>query len=170
MIDLGRKVRILYTGKLEDGTIFDSSDMHEGNPLEFIIGAQQVIPGLDKAVREMNAFEKCTVAIPAEEAYGAYNDSLFHTIPVAEFPNAEKLPIGGYVTLSLDGKRVRVRVDRIEDELIYFDFNHELAGQNLAFDIELIEVFGETGSLIENEKHSEDCACGCTKLQEQLQG
>ncbi len=169
MVDSGRRVQILYTARLQDGTVIDGSDLHEGHPLEFVIGAQQVIPGLDKTVEGMDAFECRTVTIPAEEAYGAYDDALCETVPFNEFPNAEKLSAGEFIMLSISGDKVRVKVDRIEDGLIYFDFNHEYAGHDLTFSIEVISVFGETGSAVENEKHAAGCACGCHKLKEQLQ-
>ena len=70
MIEIGRRVGVLYEGRLEDGTVFDCSDWHKGNPLEFTIGNGMVIPGLEKAVADMSAYEKRTVTIPAREAYG----------------------------------------------------------------------------------------------------
>lgn len=168
MVSLGRKVKILYTSRLEDGTIIDSSDLHNGAPLEFVVGARQVISGLDKAVSNMEAFEKRTVTIPAAEAFGEHDETLREVIPVTDFPHAENLPVGEFIALSLPEGQTRTKVEKIENGMIHFDFNHEYAGQNIIFDIELTEILGETGSAIENEKHAGDCVCGCHKLKEQL--
>lgn len=168
MVEIGRKVKILYTAMDEDGTIFDSSDKHGGAPLEFVIGSRQVIVGLEKAVRDMIAYEKRTVTIQAREAYGEYDPGLIEQVPVEDFPNAEKLPVGGYITFSLPGEQMKAKVVSIEDGMITFDHNHELAGHDLTFDIELIEIYGETGSAIENEQHANDCGCGCQILKQQL--
>lgn len=170
MIELGRRVSVLYEGRFEDGTVFDSSERHGGDPLVFVVGAGTTIPGLEKAVCAMNPFEKKTVAIPAAQAYGEYDPSLIQEVPVAGFPDASKLPVGGYVALDLAGERCRAKVISIKDGVISFDFNHELAGRNLIFDLEVIEVYGETGSLVENERHAAGCTCGCHKLKEQLTG
>lgn len=170
MIDIGRRVSVLYKGRFEDGTIFDSSDMHNGEPLVFVVGAGTVLSGIEKAVVGMEPFEKKTVVVPAAQAYGEYNPELIQTVSAAGFPNKDKLPVGDYITLDLDGERRRVKVASIEDDTITFDFNHEFAGRNLIFDLEVIDVYGETGSLIENEQHSAGCQCGCQKLKKQLCG
>lgn len=168
MINVGRKVKMLYTAWLEDGTVLDSSGLHDGSPLEFVLGSRQVIPGLEKAVQEMSAFEKRRVTIPAAEAYGEYDATLFEAVPADEFPDVNNLPIGEFISLSLPHGRLRVKVDRIESGMVYFDLNHEYAGQDLTFDIEIVEIYGETGSIVENEQHSSTCGCGCHKLKEQL--
>lgn len=168
MIDVGRRVSVLYEGRLPDGTVFDSSDAHDGTPLVFVIGAGTVIPGLEKAVAALELNEKATVTVPAAEAYGEYDAELKEAIPVAEFPNAEKLPVGGYIVLDLGDERRRVKVESVDDEQIVFDFNHELAGRDLTFDLEVVDIYGESGSLVENEEHAAGCTCGCHKLKEQL--
>jgi len=168
MVEIGRKVKILYTAQLEGGTVLDSSDHHGGDPMEFVIGGGQVMPGLDKAVRDMVPHEKRSVAVPATDAYGEYKESLVEAIPAADFPGVEDLPVGGYIMLSLPDKRVRAKVVSVEDGLVTLDFNHEHSGKTILFDIELVEVFGETGSAVENEQHAENCGCGCQKLKEQL--
>jgi len=168
MVEIGRKVKILYTAKLQNRVVLDSSDNHEGAPLEFVIGAGEVIPGLDKAVRDMIAYEKRQVTIVPKDAYGEYDESLIELLPVSSFPSANDLPIGEYIVLNLSNEQVRAKVASVENGMITLDFNHEHAGKTLIFDIELVEIFGETGSAIENELHTENCGCGCKKLKKQL--
>lgn len=168
MIEDGRRVSVKYEGRLQDGTVFDSSEMHEGNPLVFVIGSGTVIPGLERAVMDLEPFHPATVTIPAAEAYGEYDPELIQVVDKTGFPDADKLPVGGFIILDLGGERRRVKVAAVSDEGITMDFNHELAGKDLVFDLEVVDVFGETGSLIENEQHSATCTCGCHKLKEQL--
>ena len=167
MIDIGRRVGVLYEGRLEDGTVFDCSDWHKGNPLEFTIGNGTVIPGLEKAVADMSAYEKRTVTIPAREAYGERDDRLIESVPTADFPDADKLPVGRYIMLDLPGERRRLKVVSVDDDEVVFDGNHELAGHDLTFDLEVVSILGETGSLVENEQHAEGCTCGCHRFKEQ---
>ncbi len=168
MIEIGRRVSVLYEGRLEDGTVFDSSEAHKGSPLVFVVGAGTVIPGLEKAVAEMDPFEKRTVIIPAREAYGERDPELVQKIPATGFPDAGRLPVGDYIALDIAGERCRAKVAAVEDDVITLDFNHEYAGQNLVFDLEVVDVYGETGSLVENEQHGAGCQCGCHKLKSQL--
>ncbi|MEC4273773.1 peptidylprolyl isomerase [Adlercreutzia sp. R25] len=168
MIDAGCRVRVQYVGRLDDGTVFDSSEAHGGTPLEFVIGSGTVISGLEKAVCELNPHERRTVRIPAAEAYGNYDESLIENVPRAGFPSAEQLPVGEYIVLDIDGERKRARVLSVDEDEIAFDFNHEFAGRDLEFDLEVVDVAGVTGSLIENEEHAAGCTCGCHKLQKQL--
>ena len=168
MVELGRKVKLLYTASFEDGTVFDSSDLHNGNPLEFVVGTGQVIPGLEKAVMDMNAYEKRTITITPKDAYGVYDEKLIEKIPSKDFPHVQDLPVGEYIMLSLPEKRTRVKVMSVDSDYIVLDFNHEFADRSIIFEIELIEIFGETGSAVENEKHAADCSCGCQILKKQL--
>ncbi|MDR1712690.1 MAG: peptidylprolyl isomerase [Coriobacteriales bacterium] len=170
MVDAGRKAVVNYIGRLTDGTEFDNS-YKNGQPLTFIVGSRQVIPGFDKAVSEMAVGEKRRVLIPAAEAYGAYDEKLVETVPLEGFPNAEQLPVGEYIVFSTPAGPMRVKVVKIEDGLIHFDHNHQLAGQDLDFELELVEVPGVSGSLIENELYNTGtCDCGCDELREQLGG
>lgn len=168
MIEIGRKVGVLYEGRLEDGTVFDSSARHGGVPLEFVVGGGQVIPGLDRAVSEMSPREKRTVAIPARDAYGERDDRLLEWVPADIVPNVGSLPVGEYIMLSLPGEFRRLKVAAVEDGRVLFDGNHELAGHDLTFDVEVVSVLGETGSLIENEQHAEGCTCGCHRFKDQV--
>jgi FKBP-type peptidyl-prolyl cis-trans isomerase 2 len=166
-LNAGKRVTIHYTGTLDDGTVFDSS-IERHQPLEFVVGAHEVLAGLDKAVNEMGVGDKAVVHIPAAQAYGLYDEALVEAVPVGGFPNVGQLPVGDYIVLQTDGGALRVRVDRIEDGYVYLDQNHELAGKDLTFEVEVLHIHGEGGSNIEKEKHHHGCSCGCDVMKEQL--
>ena len=135
----GSKVKIHYTGTLDDGEIFDSSEGRE--PLEFTIGSGQVIAGFDEAVTGMNVGEKKSVKIPVEKAYGPRNDELVIEAPKAHIPPdlnpevGQRLEMGGP-----NGEVLLVTVVEITDTHITLDANPPLAGMDLNFDIELLAV------------------------------
>lgn len=130
-------VQVHYRGTLDDGTEFDSSAGRE--PLEFVSGDGMVIPGFEKAVQEMEVGEKRTVNIPAAEAYGERVDEAIQRIPVDAIPDADKLPVGEYVYLQgPDGQPIQVLVAGVEEDEVLFDFNHQLAGKDLTFELELV--------------------------------
>ena len=140
MSNKGKKVKVHYTGTLDDGTKFDSS-VDRGEPIEFTCMAGQMIPGFDAAVEDMAVGEKKTVHIPAAEAYGERNDEMVQKVPVDQIPNADQLPVGQTVyMMGPGGQPFPVFVESIEDGIVTFDMNHELAGKDLNFDIELVEV------------------------------
>jgi len=135
----GDSVRIHYTGKLEDGSVFDSSDGRE--PLEFELGGGQVIPGFENAVRGMAAGDKKSVTIPAEEAYGAHNQDLVVSATRDQFPEGAVLEVGAEFQLEQDeGRVIPVRVTDVEGDDVTLDANHPLAGKALLFDLELVEI------------------------------
>jgi FKBP-type peptidyl-prolyl cis-trans isomerase 2 len=141
MVKSGQKVKVHYAGTLADGTEFDNS-YKRGEPIEFVAGVGQVVPGFDEAVLSLEMGEKKTVNIPAAQAYGVYDEARVEVIPFDEFPNAQELPVGQYIVVPSDdsGGYERVKVQKIEDGQIYFDFNHQLAGKDLTFELELISV------------------------------
>ncbi|MEI3548377.1 MAG: FKBP-type peptidyl-prolyl cis-trans isomerase [Adlercreutzia sp.] len=109
MSNKGKKVKVHYTGTLDDGTKFDTS-VDRGEPIEFVCIAGQVIPGFDAAVEDMAVGEKKTVHIPAAEAYGERNDAVVQKEPVDEIPNADQLPMGRTVyMIGRGGRPFRVR-------------------------------------------------------------
>ena len=138
----GQKVRAHYIGTLDDGTVFDSSyDYNE--PIEFVVGVGQMIPGFDAAVLSMELGERKKVHIPSAEAYGDYNEEMIRTIPTEYIPDAENLPVGEFIFIPQEnGQTMRCKVLKVEDGEATFDLNHELAGQNLNFEIELIAIVG----------------------------
>jgi len=137
----GDTVRVHYTGTLSDGTEFDSSAGRE--PLEFVVGSGQVIPGFDTAVTDLEVGQTATVTIPAADAYGEHADEGVQVFPRDAFPPDANPEIGWAVELeSPEGQRVPAVITEITDESITLDFNHPLAGQDLTFEITLVEVVG----------------------------
>ena len=135
----GDKVKVHYRGTLKNGTEFDCS--HGREPLEFEIAAGMMIPGFDKAVEGMNVGEKKTVEIPAAEAYGEKNDNMVLDAPKEHFPDDMNIEIGMMFSLPQPGgQTVPVTVVKITDTFITLDANHRLAGEDLVFEIELVEV------------------------------
>jgi peptidylprolyl isomerase len=134
----GDHVRVHYTGRLGDGQVFDSSK--DGEPLEFTVGAGEVIHGFDEAVRGMKVGDTRTVEIESEDAYGPRRDTLITQISreLAQFPIEPQ--VGMHFALPLqDGNQIEVVVTEITDTYITIDGNHPLAGEKLIFDVELIE-------------------------------
>ena len=132
-------VRVHYTGKLTDGQVFDSS--LEREPLEFTLGEGMLIPGFEKAVIDMKVEEKKTVSIPKEEAYGEKLDELFQKVDKAQLPEEIKPEVGmGLVSKNPDGSERQLRIAAVNDDHIIVDANHPLAGHDLVFDLELVEI------------------------------
>jgi len=135
----GDTVQVNYTGKLADGTVFDSSV--ERGPLEFTLGAGQLIPGFEKAVLGMKVGEKKTVTIPANEAYGPHRDEQVVEIPREEFPSDLTPQVGQQLVVTQqDGRQIIVVITEVSDETVTIDANHPLAGKDLTFEIELVKI------------------------------
>lgn len=135
----GDTVKIHYKGTLDDGTVFDSSEGRE--PLSFTLGSGQVIPGFEEAVTGMAVDEKKNVTIPADKAYGPRNDELMINVPRDQVP-PDIEPEKGQ-RLQMQGPQnqpIMVVVTEVTDEYIILDANPPLAGQDLTFDIELVEI------------------------------
>jgi peptidylprolyl isomerase len=142
----GQTVRVHYRGTLDDGTEFDSSAGRE--PLEFTVGEGQVIPGFDAAVREMSLGDKTTVTIPACDAYGDHMEEAVQTIPTEAF--GDQTPEEGWAVEfeGPDGQRLAAVIVQTGETECILDFNHPLAGQNLTFELELVEVVGGSGIIL----------------------
>ncbi len=135
----GDKVRVNYTGRFEDGTVFDSSADRE--PLEFTIGQGQVIPGFENGVDGMTVGDKKTINIPADQAYGPKYDEAIMTVGRNEFPPDMELHEGDMLQLrDPDGGVMMATVTELTDESATLDANHPLAGKDLIFDITLEEI------------------------------
>lgn len=135
----GDVVRVHYTGKLLNGEQFDSSVGRE--PLEFTVGAGQMIKGFDAAMPGMLLGEKKTINIAPEEGYGAKNEDAIIEFPKEQVPADMKLEPGMQLTLSDQaGNPVPVKVVEVKEEIIVLDANHFLAGETLVFDVELVEI------------------------------
>lgn len=139
MSNSGKKVKTHYRGTLDDGTQFDSS-YDRGEPIEFTCGAGQMIPGFDAAVVDMALGEKKSVHIPAKDAYGEYNEQAVQKIPAHQVPNADQLPVGQTVYFNSPYGPMPAKVVSVTIDEVVLDMNHELAGKDLNFDIELVEV------------------------------
>ncbi len=138
-VKTGDTVTIHYTGKLDDGTQFDSS--HGREPLSFEVGSGQIIPGLDKALPGMTEGESKTVAVPADEAYGPVNPQAKQPVPRADIPDHIPLDIGSQLQVQTqDGQTMAVVVSEVSDDTVVLDANHPLAGETLNFDIEVVKV------------------------------
>ena len=139
MSNSGKKVKTHYRGTLDDGTQFDSS-YDRGEPIEFTCGAGQMIPGFDAAVVDMALGEKKSVHIPAKDAYGEYNEQAVQKIPADQVPNADQLPVGQTVYFNSPYGPMPAKVVSVTIDEVVLAMNHELAGKDLNFDIELVEV------------------------------
>jgi peptidylprolyl isomerase len=135
----GDVVRVHYTGRLTDGTQFDSSEGRE--PLEFTVGAGQMIKGFDEGVVGMNVGDKKVLNISATEAYGERDEQAIIEFPAANIPADMKLEPGMQLTLrNQHGQPVPVVVLEVQAEVVIMDANHMLAGKELVFDVELVEI------------------------------
>lgn len=135
----GDTVRIHYTGTLTDGTTFDSSEGRD--PLEFVVGSGQIIPGLDKAMPGMAVGEKKVVEIPCAEAYGDMNPENRQAVPREQIPAEIPVEVGLQLQMQTpDGQAVPVTVAEVTDAEVILDANHMLAGKDLTFAVELVEI------------------------------
>lgn len=135
----GDTVKVHYTGKLQDDTVFDSS--LDRKPLEFEVGAGQMIPGFDKAVEGMKPGEKKSIHIPYDQAYGPRRDDMMVTIKKEEFPENVNPKVGQQLQVKRENGHVfNVVVADVTVTDVTLDANHPLAGKDLYFDIELVEI------------------------------
>ena len=136
----GNKVKIEYTGTLDDGSVFDSSEKHNA-PLEFEVGAGMVIPGFEKAVIGMNVGDEKEFRIPSAEAYGDQKEELMKTVPKAQIPDGDKIKTGSVIVVQApNGARIPLKVVKVTDDTVTIDFNHPMAGKALNFKIKVLSV------------------------------
>jgi FKBP-type peptidyl-prolyl cis-trans isomerase 2 len=134
----GNRVKVHYTGKLDDGSVFDSSEGRE--PLEFTVGEGQVIPGFEQGVVGMEPGDSKTLNIPSDEAYGPHRPEGVFEIERSEIPPSIPLEEGMRLQANQGGRTVELMVVEIDESKVTLDGNHPLAGQDLTFDIQLVEV------------------------------
>ena len=136
----GSTVKVQYEGRFNDGTVFDSSASH-GAPLEFEVGAQQVIPGFEHAVMGMKSGEKKEIVISPAEGYGEYNSNLIKKVPRNQLP-PDQVPKSGMVLMVKlpDGTQLPAKITSVTEENISIDLNHPLAGKTLHFTITVVAV------------------------------
>ncbi|RLF51298.1 MAG: peptidylprolyl isomerase [Thermoplasmata archaeon] len=140
----GDRVKVEYVGTLEDGTIFDSSDRHE-TPLEFTVGAGELIKGFDDAVVGMKKDEEKEVKIEPKDAYGEHNPEFVKEMPREYFPEDREIKPGMVFLINLqDGRQIPVRVSKVSDDTVTIDLNPPLAGKTLFFKIKVVEIAEKT--------------------------
>ena len=140
MIKEGHNVKVHYKGTLEDGTEFDNSKLR-GQPIEFQVGAGQMIKGFDSGVRGMGLGEVKTFTIPSNEAYGDVNPEAIKEYPKNVFPPDFNFTVGGTVHgTTPTGQPAMARIVSYADETVILDHNHPLAGEDLTFEVEVIEI------------------------------
>ena len=138
--NVGRLCKTHYRGTLNDGTVFDSS-YERGEPLEFICGMGMMIPGYDAAVANMEVGESIDIHLTPDQAYGYADPRAIFVVEISQMPGSEELEVGESVVLYTNGgQSVPVKVTARDDTTITFDANHEMAGKELNFHIELVEV------------------------------
>ncbi|NLF15440.1 MAG: peptidylprolyl isomerase [Anaerolineaceae bacterium] len=136
---IGDTVRVHYMGKLDDGTVFDTTMTHE--PVEFTIGSRQVIPGFEQAVIGLEPGESVTVRVPALKAFGAYRPEMVQSVHPSQLPDGMEPEVGQQLQIPRsDGEPFLVRVTEVSDASITLDANHPLAGQDLTFNVRLVEI------------------------------
>jgi peptidylprolyl isomerase len=134
----GDAVKIHYTGTLKDGTEFDTSV--GGDPMEFTVGEGKLIPGFEKAVVGLAPGDKKTFTIPFDEAYGPRRDELVVAVERDQMPSDLNPVVGDDLVMEREDKKFRVRVVEVTDDTVTLDANHPLAGEDLNFEVELVEI------------------------------
>jgi len=135
----GDTVQVHYTGRLDDGTVFDSSV--GGEPIEFVLGAHHVIPGFEDGVTGMEVGETKTILIPSDQAYGPRMEEMVLTIPRDQVPPHITLELGEMLELSQSsGETIAVQITALTDTIVTLDGNHPLAGADLTFDLQVSNI------------------------------
>tara|TARA_B100000900_G_C20165880_1_gene547827 strand:- start:72 stop:497 length:426 start_codon:yes stop_codon:yes gene_type:complete len=137
-VKTGNTIKVNYTGKFEDGTVFDTSLTEGREPLETILGQGNLIPGFEKGLLGMNEGENKTIEIEPTEAYGEYLDGLVNVVPPTQMPEGVK--VGDVLQSSGERGTINVTVKEITEQGVKIDANHPLAGKKLIFDVEVLEV------------------------------
>ena len=146
-VKTGDNVKVHYHGRLTNGETFDSSEGRE--PLEFEVGSGMVIKGFDDGVTGMKVGEKKTINIPAENAYGPTNSEMIIEYPKSQFPEHIELEVGTPLVMSsASGQQFQVKIIEVKDDVVVLDANHPLAGEELIFDLELVEIVGSKPLII----------------------
>lgn len=135
----GDTVKVHYTGKMEDGTVFDTTT--DRSPLRFTIGEGQIISGFERAVIGMNPGESKTTEVPADKAYGPHHEEMVVVVDRDQLPGRLEPKVGQQLQIRQeDGRTIVVRVTDVSESSVTLDANHPLAGKDLTFDIRLMEI------------------------------
>jgi FKBP-type peptidyl-prolyl cis-trans isomerase 2 len=136
----GDKIKVDYEGKLNDGTVFDSSEKH-GEPIEFEVGGQQLMEAFENAVIGMEVGEEKEFSVKAEEAYGDYNDQLVKSVPREQLPKDQNLEEGMMLVMGLpNGIQITAQITEVKDDTVTLDLNHPLAGKDLNFKVKIVDI------------------------------
>ena len=138
MIREGSKVKAHYTGRLTNNDVFDTSLTDGREPIEFVIGQGQLIPGFENGILGLSTGDKKTIEISAVDAYGEYRDDLKLTVPKSNVPQG--IEVGHSLQANVNDQIVQFMVRQVDEDDVIVDANHPLAGQTLIFDIEILEV------------------------------
>jgi len=139
-VENGNKIKVEYTGSFENGDVFDSSEKH-GKPLEFEVGAKQVVPGFDAAVVGMKEGEEKEFTLQPDQAYGQPNPQMVQKIPKDQLPKDKEVEVGMVLGVGLpNGAQIPARIAEIGDSDITLDLNHPLAGKVLKFKIKVVGI------------------------------
>ena len=140
VVKKGDKIKVEYTGTLEDGSVFDSSDKHD-TAMEFTVGSGKLIKGFEDAVIGMKVGEQKEIKIPPEEAYGPHNPEFVKDMPRNIFPENKEIQIGMVFLVSLQsGRQIPVWISKISGNSVTVDLNPPLAGKTLIFKIKIVEI------------------------------
>ena len=137
-VETSKQVKLNYTGKFEDGTVFDTSLQEGREPLRTMLGQGNLIPGFEKGLLGMSEGESKTITIEPVEGYGEYLDGLVTTVPPTQVPATVK--VGDVLQSQGDRGTMNVTVKEINEEGVKLDANHPLAGKNLVFEVEVLEI------------------------------
>lgn len=152
-------VSIHYTLKDETGEVLDASEGRE--PLDYIHGSRQIIPGLENALEGKSKGEELAVVIEPENGYGTRDESLVHEVPKSEFETPDEIEVGMQFRVGDEGGTVIMVVAGVGDEVVTLDGNHPLAGVTLSFDVSIADVREATEEEIKASQHVHGSGCGC---------
>ncbi len=152
-------VSIHYTLKDEKGEVLDSSDGRD--PLDYLHGAGQIIPGLENELEGRKPGDEFSVVIEPEEGYGSRDESLVHEVPKTEFETPDEIEVGMQFRVGAEGGTLIMVVAGVGEESVTLDGNHPLAGVNLAFDVSVADVRKATEEEIKASQHVHGSGCGC---------
>lgn len=161
MLKAGSRVKAHIVATLDDGSVVFSTHIQGGLPQEIIIGQRQVLPAVEEQLVTMQSGDQRTFTVPAAEAYGTYDPTLIETVEASKIPNADQLPLGGYVVFSTEDGPLRVKVAKIEDGLVTFDYNHELADRDITYKVDVVKVLADAGDVVDSERYFNEKECGC---------
>lgn len=156
VIKLGNKAKVEYEGRFEDGEVFDSTERHGGEPLEFVVGSGTLVSGFEKAVEGMDQGEEKEITLKPEEAYGEVNPQYVQKLPKDKFP--AEAQEGMLVGIPTPMGQIPAKILKIEDDSVELDMNHPLAGKTLTFKIKVVSF--EDGDFLAEMQQEHACSCG----------